>query len=571
MLTKYTGETLLSLENLSIGFPIENDGKQGQEEIHWALQHLSFQIKKGEWVALVGESGSGKSLTALSILNLLPKHAQQSGHIGWKGGSSMSKSDRLQIAMVFQEPMTALNPLMTCGAQIMEQLQVHLHLSREEAKNTAINWLKKVEIPEPEKAILKYPHQMSGGQKQRVVLAMAMCTHPQLLLCDEPTTALDYDVQISLLQLLKKLQQEMGMAILFITHDLQLVESAADRVLVLYKGKLLEEQTTANLFKNPVHPYTQALLQCRPSLHPKGKKLPVVSDFLEDANALHAEQKGKNDHILTSSQQENQSAALAHPCVAPLHLSAEPSHLTAEPSHSSVECREHQPIMVIKNLTVEVSDKRGITKRLNDQINFSIQKGETLGISGPSGCGKTTLGRAILQLIPTTPTTEIWWGNKNLAALSRKEWLPYRKLCQIIFQDPFSSLNPSFSIQSLLEEPLKIHEPHLNKNQRLQKILTTLEQVELASTSLLKYPHEFSGGQRQRIGIARALIMQPQFIICDESVSALDVSVQAQILNLLNQLKIERSLTYLFISHDRDVVKYFCDRVLQMNNGRMLN
>jgi len=536
------GTPLLAIHNLTVTFETENKS-------FTAVKDVSLSVNRGEIRALVGESGSGKSVTSMSILQLIPRPpaAYKNGSILFYDTSGAA-IDLLQtsatkigairgskIAMIFQEPMTALNPVLTCGKQIIETIMLHQHLSKEAATNEAIALFKSVQINEPEKAIDKYPHELSGGQKQRVMIAMAMSGKPDLLICDEPTTALDVQVQKSILQLLKKLQQETGMGILFITHDLNVVSSFADAVTVLYKGEVVEENATKILFENPAHPYTKALLACRPGQYPKGFKLPVVSDFLSNSNysvpAINAKEL-KADSIINETLIEVKNVSIRFP------------------THTNIFGKVTQSFTAV------------------DQISFDIKEGETLGLVGQSGCGKTTLGRSIVGLQAINEGSIVYKG-ETIAAPNKIYNPHYKKIIQLIFQDPYSSLHPRMRIGDAIAEPLLVHQMVTNKAASKERVIDMLEKVELPANCFDKYPHEFSGGQRQRIVIARALIMEPKFVICDESVSALDVSVQAQVLNLLNNLKASMQFSALFITHDLSVVKYISDRIMVMNQGKI--
>jgi peptide/nickel transport system ATP-binding protein len=536
-------QPLLQIKNLSLDFIAE----QGTTA---ALKNISITVNRGEIVALVGESGSGKSVTSLSILQLLPSPPAKfpSGEILFsEDGEKVinllaQKSTTLQpirgnkIAMIFQEPMTSLNPVLTCGDQVMEALLLHKKLSQVAAKQQTIEWFEKVKLPNPEAVFNRYPHQLSGGQKQRVMIAMAMCCGPSLLICDEPTTALDVTVQKTILQLIKELQQQTGMGVIFITHDLGVVAEIADRAVVMYKGEIAEQQSVKEIFSNPQHPYTKALLACRPVNHQRGKRLPVVADFLE-----------------------------------PKTVKDTTNIISATPIGA---VQETVPLLTVENLAVWFSTKKPLlgkpvsfTKAVDD-VSFTVFKGETLGLVGESGCGKTTLGRTLLRLIEPT-AGKIVYNGTNLTNLKGNELGTLRKDIQIIFQDPYSSLNPRLTIGSAIAEPMKVHAILNNKQQRKDKVVELLEKVNLKAEHFNRYPHEFSGGQRQRIVIARALAMNPSFIVCDESVSALDVSVQAQVLNLLNDLKKEFGFTSIFISHDLSVVRYISDRIMVMNKGKI--
>jgi peptide/nickel transport system ATP-binding protein len=536
------GAPLLQIKDLTVAFEKENTS-------FIAVKNLSMSVCKGEIRALVGESGSGKSVTSMSILQLIPSPpaSYKNGSIQFyktptncidllQASSSEIEAIRGQsIAMIFQEPMTALNPVLTCGNQMIETIMLHQQLSKEAARKEAIRLFTSVQLNDPEKAIDTYPHELSGGQKQRVMIAMAMSGKPDLLICDEPTTALDVQVQKNILILLKKLQQETGMGILFITHDLNVVASFADVVTVLYKGEVVEENTTKALFENPVHPYTKALLACRPGLYPKGYKLPVVNDFLSNPNY---KVPPFNNDVSESATQFNNT------------------------------------LLEVNNLTIRFPLATNIFGKVTksftavDTISFDIKEGETLGLVGQSGCGKTTLGRSIVGLQPINEGSIIYKG--EIIATPNKPYNPhYKKIIQLIFQDPYISLHPRMRIGDAIAEPLLVHQIASGKSARKERVIDMLEKVELPADCYNKYPHEFSGGQRQRIVIARALIMEPKFVICDESVSALDVSVQAQALNLLNDLKTSMQFSALFITHDLSVVKYISDRIMVMNQGKI--
>ena len=536
------GAPLLAINNLTVTFETENKS-------FTAVKEVSLRVNRGKIRALVGESGSGKSVTSMSILQLIPSPpaAYKKGSILFYDQSGTA-IDLLQtsapeieairgskIAMIFQEPMTALNPVLTCGKQIIETIMLHQGISKEVATKEAIGLFKSVKINDPKKAIDKYPHELSGGQKQRVMIAMVMSGKPDLLICDEPTTALDVQVQKSILALLKHLQQETGMGILFITHDLNVVSSFADAVTVLYKGEVVEENNTKALFENPEHPYTKALLAWRPGLYPKGYRLPVVSDFLSNANYL-----------------------------AP----------TVNIKDIQPEAIHNKTLLAINNVSIRFPVATNIFGKVTksftavDQISFDIKEGETLGLVGQSGCGKTTLGRSIVGLQTINEGSIVY--NREAIAAPNKPYNPhYKKIIQLIFQDPYSSLHPRMRIGDAIAEPLLVHNIVSNKSERKERVIEMLKKVELPADCFEKYPHEFSGGQRQRIVIARALIMEPKFVIYDESVSALDVSVQAQVLNLLNELKASMQFSALFITHDLSVVKYISDRIMVMNQGKI--
>jgi peptide/nickel transport system ATP-binding protein len=505
-------------------------------------------VNRGEIVALVGESGSGKSVTSLSILQLLPQppavytggsilfsaNGESAMNLLQTQGKALQKLRGHQIAMIFQEPMTSLNPLMTCGKQVMETLQLHKNLSTANAKAQTLQWFEKVKLPHPSSIFERYPHQLSGGQKQRVMIAMAMCCKPDLLICDEPTTALDVTVQKTILDLIKELQQEENMGVIFITHDLGVVKEIADRVYILYKGELKEQGPTATIFHQPHHPYTKALIACRPANHRKGQRLPVVSDFLQPESRI-------TDQSIKKTKDPNSQDEL---------ISVE-NLIVRYPVHTNWLGKTTHWFTAV------------------DNVSFTIRTGETLGLVGESGCGKTTLGRTLLGLSPVT-SGKIRYQNKDITDLSPSEFKPLRKEVQLVFQDPYSSLNPRLTIGDAIAEPMLRLDKRMGRTDRKKKVTELLERVSLPSHMLQRYPHEFSGGQRQRIVIARALAMQPQFLVCDESVSALDVSVQAQVLNLLNELKQDLGLTLLFISHDLSVVRYMSDRMLVMQKGQIV-
>ncbi|WP_299834030.1 ABC transporter ATP-binding protein [uncultured Tenacibaculum sp.] len=507
------------------------------------INKINFSISSNSILGIVGESGSGKSLTSLAIMGLLPNSANHSGSILFQDQNLLTLSEKEfrkyrgnEISMIFQEPMSSLNPTMTCGKQVAEILKIHTYLSKKQIKEEVINLFEKVKLPRPSKIYNSYPHEISGGQKQRVMIAMAIACKPKLLIADEPTTALDVTVQKEIIALLKELQSETKMSVLFISHDLNLISEIADDVVVMYKGKIIEKGNAVSVFKNPKENYTRALIGSKPKEDIRLKKLPTVNDFIENTV--------KNEEFTTEERKAY---------------------------HEKIY--NSSPILEVKNLKKEfISDsflfsKPNIVKAVND-VSFSIYEGETLGLVGESGCGKTTLVRTILQLEKAT-AGQIFFEGKDITLLEKKELKKMRKLIQIIFQDPFSSLNPKKTVGEAILEPMIVHNILSNNKERKTYVLELFKNVGLDVSHFDRYPHEFSGGQRQRIGIARAIALQPKLLICDESVSALDVSIQAQILNLLNELKLKYNFTYIFISHDLAVVKYMSDQLIVMNKGEI--
>ena len=506
-------------------------------------------------LALVGESGSGKSVTSLSSMQLIPQMAKQidSGEIWYdKDGeqialNSLSEKEMQsirtkEIAMIFQEPMTALNPSMTCGKQVYEAINTHLILNSEAIKKRCLELFESVELPDPKRIYDSYPHQLSGGQKQRVMIAMALSCDPKILIADEPTTALDVTVQKEILELIKRLQKKENMACLFISHDLELVREVADHIAVMQHGKIVENKSKAALFKKPEHPYSKALLACRPNIHKSLKRLATVSDFLEnealDAAEFYAQNECEPEQVKKSRETYYSQAS----------------------------------IMEVKALSKTYTDKgffgKGTEVKALNKVSLELFKGESLGIVGESGCGKSTLSKCLVQLEKQNEGSIIY-KSTNIKELLSTAPLSYRKKVQMIFQDPASSLNPKMRVGAILTEVMKVHNIRNNRAERMEKAKELLEKVGLEAEHFNRYPHEFSGGQKQRIGIARALALEPEIIICDESVSALDVSIQAQVLNLLDELKERFSLSYIFISHDLGVVKHFCDRIVVLNQGRI--
>ncbi|PJA07532.1 MAG: ABC transporter ATP-binding protein [Flavobacteriales bacterium CG_4_10_14_0_2_um_filter_32_8] len=554
-----SNNTLLEIRNLVTEF-------QTEDETVKAVNDISFTLNKGETIGVVGESGSGKSVTALSVMRLIqnPPGKIVSGEILFhcdKGSVDLLKSSEKEmrsfrgneISMIFQEPMTSLNPVYSCGDQVAEAIMLHQKVNSKTAKQRTIELFRKVKLPRPEVIFDSYPHQISGGQKQRVMIAMAISCNPSILIADEPTTALDVTVQKTILELMMQLQQDDDMGILFITHDLGVIAELADKVVVMYKGKIVEQGTVMDIFMNPQHPYTKGLLACRPPLNKRLHWLPTVSDFMTvDANEIMHETNKSVEEVTNS-------------------LIISPDDITKR--HENLF--KQAPILEIKNLKTYFPINKGLFGKAKDNVkavddvSFDVYPGETLGLVGESGCGKTTLGRTILKLVAPTSGQIIFEGN-NLTNLGTKEMRHYRKEMQIIFQDPYSSLNPRITIGEAIMEPMRVHGMYNNDEERKEKVLELLTRVSLLKQHFYRYPHEFSGGQRQRICIARSLSLNPKFIICDESVSALDVSVQAQVLNLLNELKEEFNFTYIFISHDLSVVKFMSDRMIVMQNGKIV-
>ncbi len=555
-------DELLRVRDLSVAF----DGRT-------VVEGVNFTLRRGTTLGIVGESGSGKSVSTLALMGLLPKNATVSGSAKLNGTELQTLNEEQirtirgkRISMIFQEPMTSLNPVQKCGEQVMEMLS-----SRPKGRNTqqrerVIELFREVLLPRPEKIFDSYPHEISGGQKQRVMIAMALINNPDIIIADEPTTALDVTVQKTILELLKDLQKKHGTSIIFITHDLGVIAQIADDIMVMYRGKVIEQGSAAEILRNPKEPYTKGLLACRPPLDSKPRRLPTVEDYLN----------GENVDTLLSQQQ------------------------AADSSPNLGEQPDSKPLISVKDLSVTYTLKKSLfgrplqTLKGVDGVSFDIKEGETLGLVGESGCGKSTLGRALLRLIDHSDGSVSYRG-RTLDTLSAKEMHALRPKLQIIFQDPYSSLNPRITIGNAIAEPLKVHgntltehsnslteqsETTRNNNLRTNSVHSVRDisdsvrelmlQVGLKPEWYNRYPHELSGGQRQRVCIARALILQPELVICDESVSALDVSVQAQVLNLLNDLKEQYHYTYLFITHDLSVVHYMADRIMVMQKGKIV-
>ncbi len=559
----FSDDHILYVNQLKAGF-------EGENGFITAVNDVSFTLRKGETLGIVGESGSGKSVTALSLLKLIPEPPGKimggtimfnSSRYGWldivKAKERVLVSERgNEIAMIFQEPMTSLNPVFTCGRQVQEVIMLHQNLSAKQAKERTIELFKEVELPRPEEIFTAYPHQISGGQKQRVMIAMAISCEPALLICDEPTTALDVTVQAKILELINKLKARNNMSVIFISHDLGVIADVADRILVMYHGNIVEQGTLWEIYSNPLHPYTKGLLACRPRMDMKLQVLPTVSDFMPGQDSEETEKK--------SHKYSSVGEALLFNFITDEDLQARKEKLLSL-----------EPLLKVSHLKTYFPVYKGIFKKVInhvkavDDVTFDVKRGETMGLVGESGCGKTTLGRSIMRLIEPTEG-EIFLEGNNILDLRKGELQKLRRQIQIIFQDPYSSLNPRMTIGDAIVEPMKYNDILNSDFARRKRAVELLERVSLKPEYYNRYPHEFSGGQRQRICIARALALEPRFIILDESVSALDVSVQAQVLNLLNKLKEDFGYTFIFISHNLAVVKFIADRVLIMRNGKIV-
>ncbi|WP_216690455.1 ABC transporter ATP-binding protein [Hymenobacter siberiensis] len=622
---------LLTVSNLTIDFSSHRGDVR-------AVDNVSFELHRGETLAIVGESGSGKSVTSLALLGLIPmppgriasgEALFQSEKLGQTDLLKLSETDLRQvrgndIGMIFQEPMTSLNPVYTCGSQVVEALRLHTDLTEAAAKQRTIELFTEAQLPRPEAIFSSYPHEISGGQKQRVMIAMAMACRPALLIADEPTTALDVTVQAQMLRLIDDLRRQRNTAVLFITHDLGVVAEIADRILVMYRGKVVEQGRVLDIFSNPQHPYTKGLLACRPRLSVGKKRLPVVADFMgQDASgqlfAQPAPVVALEDEALTDSSPEIEAQHLhdktdtaktfpvehgvlgdvprvetgAAPFTSPPELLSKKEGAPVREDDSSTELTKSisgapsflergsggevssAPLLEVLNLQVYFPLRKGFFRRATDyvravdDVSFTLYPGETIGLVGESGCGKTTLGRALLRLTEPTAGSILFEGT-DLAKLSSGDLRRRRRDLQLVFQDPYAALNPMLTVGEAIWEPMRVHNVGGTRQQQKAKVLELLRTVGLRDEHFQRYPHEFSGGQRQRICIARALALQPKLIVCDESVSALDVSVQAQVLNLLNDLKREFGITYLFITHDLSVARFMSDRLLVMHQGRIV-
>ena len=528
---------LLEVRDLRVTFRLD------KKTTFEAVKGISFNVPRNSTVALVGESGSGKSVSSLAVMGLLPPDNTiidpgSSIHFGGRDLLKLSIAERRtmcgkDISMIFQEPMSSLNPVFTVGFQIAEVLRQHMGMNRKQARARTLELLDEVGIPDPANKIDAYPSQMSGGQQQRVMIAMAIACEPKLLIADEPTTALDVTIQKQIMDLIAALQKKHQMSVLFITHDLGLVGEIADQVIVMRHGEVRETGEVRQVFEAPQDSYTKALLHCRPSLDERPWRLPVIADYMEGKAGPGVEVKQRTRGYTPGDE----------------------------------------PVLVVNNLSKSFYTREGLFGKREFQavkdVSFTLPRGKTLGVVGESGSGKTTVGLTLLRLHQATGGTAMFHG-KDLIAMPNKEYLPYKRRIQIIFQNPYASLNPRFTVGQILLEPMRIHKIGANDQERIAKAYWLLDKVGLPEQAFHRYPHEFSGGQRQRIAIARCLTMQPEILVCDESVSALDVSVQAQVLNLLQDLQDEFGLSYIFISHDLSVVKYIADQVMVMHKGQVV-
>jgi len=560
-ISQTTEDLLLSVRNLQVTF-------RGDEGLVHAVKNISFDLAQGQTLGIVGESGSGKSATALAIMGLLGESGRISnGEVLFRptgkppvdlvkvSSQKMRQYRGDRISMVFQEPMTSLNPLFTCGYQIIEAIRLHQNVSADEAKSRTIQLFNEVQLPNPEQLIERYPHELSGGQLQRVMIALAISCNPQLIIADEPTTALDVTVQAAILDLLKQIQRSRQMSMIFITHDLGILAEIADRAIVMNQGEVVENGTTAEILQTPQHPYTEGLIACRPQSDRQLRLLPTVSDFMAIEDGQIVEKVPTDSRYLEVVPPEEIAARL-------------------------IELQKQEPILSVENLRIEFPIRSifGLKKRnvvAVNNISFDVYPSETLGLVGESGCGKTTTGRAILGLTSTVMGSVKFEG-REISRLRGEALQKLRCDLQVIFQDPYGSLNPRMSVGDAIAEPLLIHSHqerfhrYRHAEARKERAAYLLDRVGLTKSAMRRYPHEFSGGQRQRICIARALALNPKLIVADEPVSALDVSVQAQVLNLLKELQAEFGLTYIFISHDLGVVKFMSDRIMVMNEGAIV-
>jgi len=561
-MTDVTAEPIVRIRGLKTWFHTEDKIVRAVD----LAPGTQIDIGRGETLGVVGESGSGKSVTALSLMRLLPPETAriETGEISFLGRDvvhmpqhDMRSIRGKDIGMIFQEPMTSLNPVFTVGDQVMEPIMVHEHLSRDEARERVLQLFREVDIPDPERRIDSYPHEMSGGQKQRVMIAMALSCNPKLLIADEPTTALDVTIQAQILDLMRRLRDERGMSIMFITHDLGVIAEISDHVAVMFQGHLVEYGDVLDIFSHPKHPYTRSLLACRPSLDTKYRRLPTTSTFmdwhLDENHALVIDEKPVDEAALKKLETIGRDKMLDPP---------------------------GEPLIEVEDLKVHFPIRKGVFGRVQDYVravdgvSFKVWPGQTLGLVGESGCGKTTCGRALLRLIENKGGVKVEgrvkFEGRYLSDVPAREFRKMRRHMQIIFQDPYSSLNPRMTVGDMVSEPMDVHGLFATKRERTDRVADLLVEVGLEADHMNRYPHEFSGGQRQRISIARALALNPQFIVCDESVSALDVSVQAQVLNLLKDLQEKHGLTYIFISHDLSVVKFQSDTMAVMKDGKIV-
>lgn len=572
-------EPLLRIEGLKTTFRTDEGTVR-------AVDDVDLTLEEGRTLGLVGESGSGKSVTSLSIMGLLPRIVAKidGGSIAFLGRDLVKLPEKKMqsirgndVAMIFQEPGTSLNPVLRVGAQVMEAIRHHTGVSKAEAEQRTIALFEEVGIPDPARRLRSYPHEMSGGQKQRVMIAMALSCNPRLLIADEPTTALDVTIQAQILDLMRKLRDERKMGVLFITHDLGVIAEIADDVAVMFRGKLVEVADVRTIFTSPSHPYTKGLLACRPRLETAWRRLPTVSDFMTVSPAADGDlvitPKDASPETLDAVFSRGRGRKL-HPEPA-LEAMGHPFDASEHPEDTTTVDASEEPILAVRDLQVWFPLRKGFFGRVHDHVkavdgvSFDVHAGQTLGVVGESGCGKTTMGRAILRLQDKTGGAVRFMG-KDVHTLRGAELRAWRRKIQIVFQDPYGSLNPRMTVQRALTEAMEIHDLGGSKAGRIERAAALLEEVGLLPEHLPRYPHEFSGGQRQRIGIARALAVEPDLIVCDESVSALDVSVQAQVLNLLKDLQEERGLTYVFISHDLSVVKFMSDMMVVMNAGKIV-